>query len=579
MELLTHKCEAPRADQRLKEALTMLTTLNLKDFVIVDQLSLDLSTGFTVLTGETGAGKSILIDAIQLIRGARADADMVRKGAERANIIAEFMPSEEALQWLEINDLQDSSASTVLVRRSIDKNGRSRAWINGITVTLSQLKELGDTLVDIQGQHAHQLLLKTQNQLKLLDAYAENSAQLEAVKKSFATWNAKAKRLEEASSSAEVRTAKIEQLTWLLEDLSTLAPKKGEWESLNEEHTRLSHGVSIIEGLTASVDWLTQGEDSASDLVSRAQSRVDDLSNYDERLKGVSETLTTAAELIDDAAHDLERILDKTEADSNRFEKVDRRVSKYFTMARKYRTEPEMLYAFEAENKRRLEELQNDENLDALRAEEAGARAVYDAAAERLTKVRREAAARFAKAVTNEMQTLSMKGGRFEVKLVPIPRSEVGVEKCEFLMAGHPGVDVSPLAKVASGGELSRIGLAIFTLTSRNTSVPTLIFDEVDSGVGGATGEVVGRMMKQLGQTRQVLCVTHLPQVAACGDHHLKVEKVSDGIETVSYLRELNPTQRVEEIARMLGGLLITQKTKVLAEEMVRANSGQKSHI
>lgn len=557
----------------------MLTTLNLKDFVIVDQLSLDLSTGFTVLTGETGAGKSILIDAIQLIRGARADADMVRKGAERANIIAEFMPSEEALRWLETNDLQDSSASTVLVRRSIDKNGRSRAWINGITVTLSQLKELGDTLVDIQGQHAHQLLLKTQNQLKLLDAYAENTVQLEAVKKSFATWNAKAKRLEEASSSAEVRTAKIEQLTWLLEDLSTLSPKKGEWESLNEEHTRLSHGVSIIEGLTASVDWLTQGEDSASDLVSRAQSRVDDLSNYDERLKGVSETLTTAAELIDDAAHDLERILDKTEADSNRFEKVDRRVSKYFTMARKYRTEPEVLYAFEVENKRRLEELQNDENLDALRAEEAEARAVYDAAAERLTKVRREAVARFAKAVTNEMQALSMKGGRFEVKLVPIPRSEVGVEKSEFLMAGHPGVDVSPLAKVASGGELSRIGLAIFTLTSRNTSVPTLIFDEVDSGVGGATGEVVGQMMKQLGLTRQVLCVTHLPQVAACGDHHLKVEKVSDGIETVSYLRELNPTQRVEEIARMLGGLLITQKTKVLAEEMVRANSGQKSHI
>ncbi|MDR3967699.1 MULTISPECIES: DNA repair protein RecN [Sutterella] len=575
MELFTHQCEAPRADQWLKEALTMLTTLNLKDFVIVDQLSLDLSMGFTVLTGETGAGKSILIDAIQLIRGARADADMVRKGAERANIIAEFMPSEEALRWLETNDLQDSSASTVLVRRSIDKNGRSRAWINGITVTLSQLKELGDTLVDIQGQHAHQLLLKTQNQLKLLDAYAENTAQLEAVKKAFATWNAKAKRLEEASSSAEVRTAKIEQLTWLLEDFSTLAPKKGEWESLNEEHTRLSHGVSIIEGLTASVDWLTQGEDSASDLVSRAQSRVDDLSNYDERLKGVSETLTTAAELIDDAAHDLERILDKTEADSNRFEKVDRRISKYFTMARKYRTEPEVLYAFEAENKRRLEELQNDENLDALRAEEAEARAIYDAAAEGLTKVRREAAARFAKAVTNEMQTLSMKGGRFEVNLVPISRSEVGVEKCEFLMAGHPGVDVSPLAKVASGGELSRIGLAIFTLTSRNTSVPTLIFDEVDSGVGGATGEVVGRMMKQLGQTRQVLCVTHLPQVAACGDHHLKVEKVSDGIETVSYLRELAPAQRVEEIARMLGGLLITQKTKVLAEEMVKANLSQ----
>ena len=553
----------------------MLTTLNLKDFVIVDQLTLDLSTGFTVLTGETGAGKSILIDAIQLIRGARADADMVRKGAERANIIAEFMPSEDAAHWLEANDLLDSNASTVLVRRSIDRNGRSRAWINGVTVTLSQLRELGDTLVDIQGQHAHQLLLKIGNQLKLLDAYAENGELLEAVKSAFADWSVKAKRLEEASSSAEVRTAKIEQLTWMLEDLAALAPKRGEWEALNEEHTRLAHGVSIIEGLTASVDWLTQGEDAAADLVSRAQHKVDDLSSYDERLKGVSETLTTAAELIDDAARDLERILDKTEADASRFEKIDRRVSKYFSMARKYRTEPELLAAFETESKRRLAELQRDENLDALKAEEEEARIAYDAVAAKLTQARREASAKFSKAVTAEMQKLSMKGGRFDVMLAPCSRSETGAEKCEFLMAGHPGVDVSPLAKVASGGELSRIGLAIFTLTSRNTTVPTLIFDEVDSGVGGATGEVVGQMMKQLGETRQVLCVTHLPQVAACGDHHLKVEKVTDGFETMSYLRELNRNQRIEEIARMLGGLLITQKTKMLAEEMVKSNLSQ----
>ena len=488
----------------------MLTTLNLKDFVIVDQLSLDLSSGFTVLTGETGAGKSILIDAIQLIRGGRGDADLVRQGCERANIIAEFSLGDASRHWLEENDLLETGAGSVLVRRAIDRSGRSRAWINGISVTLSQLRELGDTLTDIQGQHAHQLLLKSQCQLKLLDAYADDAAILSEVKNAHAEWSAAARRLEEATSGADIRTARIEQLNWLLEDL-------------------------------------------------------------DARLKNISETLTTAAELIDDAAGDLENILDRTDTDGARFEKVDRRVSRYFNLARKYRTEPEMLYQLEAESRKRLEELRGEENLEALREAEALARKAYDAKAKLLTQARRSAAEKFSRAVTEEMQQLSMKGGRFEVALEACAPSEHGSEQCEFLMAGHPGVDVSPLAKVASGGELSRIGLAIFTLSSRNTTVPTLIFDEVDSGVGGATGEVVGRMMKKLGESRQVLCVTHLPQVAACGDHHLKVEKISDGFETVSYLKELFGQARVDEIARMLGGLLITQKTKVLAEEMVRA--------
>ena len=541
----------------------MLTTLNLKDFVIVDQLSLDLSSGFTVLTGETGAGKSILIDAIQLIRGGRGDADLVRQGCERANIIAEFSLGDASRHWLEENDLLETGAGSVLVRRAIDRSGRSRAWINGISVTLSQLRELGDTLTEI--------LLKSHCQLKLLDAYADDAAILSEVKNAHAEWSAAARRLEEATSGADIRTARIEQLNWLLEDLDALSPKKGEWEELNQEHSRLAHAVSITEGLNESIEWLTQGKNAAGDLVTKAQMRVESLSEYDERLKNISETLTTAAELIDDAAGDLENILDRTDTDGARFEKVDRRVSRYFNLARKYRTEPEMLYELEAESRKRLEELRGEENLEALREAEALARKAYDAKAKLLTQARRSAAEKFSRAVTEEMQQLSMKGGRFEVALEACAPSEHGSEKCEFLMAGHPGVDVSPLAKVASGGELSRIGLAIFTLSSRNTTVPTLIFDEVDSGVGGATGEVVGRMMKKLGESRQVLCVTHLPQVAACGDHHLKVEKISDGFETVSYLKELFGQARVDEIARMLGGLLITQKTKVLAEEMVRA--------
>lgn len=549
----------------------MLTTLNLKDFVIVDQLSLDLSSGFTVLTGETGAGKSILIDAIQLIRGGRGDADLVRQGCERANIIAEFSLADASRHWLEENDLLESGAGSVLVRRAIDRSGRSRAWINGISVTLSQLRELGDTLADIQGQHAHQLLLKPACQLKLLDAYAEDAPLLLDVRDAYAEWSASARRLREAMSGADIRSARIEQLNWLLEDLDALSPKEGEWESLNQEHSRLAHAVSIAEGLNESIEWLTQGENAAGDLVTKAQMTVESLAEFDERLKNISETLTTAAELIDDAAGDLENILDRTDTDSARFEKIDRRVSRYFNLARKYRTEPELLFELEAESRKRLEELQGEENLDALRKAETLARKAYDEKAKLLSEARRSAALKFASAVTEEMQQLSMKGGRFEVALEACAPSEHGSEKCEFLMAGHPGVDVSPLAKVASGGELSRIGLAIFTLSSRNTTVPTLIFDEVDSGVGGATGEVVGRMMKKLGETRQVLCVTHLPQVAACGDHHLKVEKISDGFETVSYLKELFGQARVDEIARMLGGLLITQKTKVLAEEMVKA--------
>lgn len=548
----------------------MLTTLNLKDFVIVDQLSLDLSSGFTVLTGETGAGKSILIDAIQLIRGGRGDADLVRQGCERANIIAEFSLADASRHWLEENDLLESGTGSVLVRRAIDRSGRSRAWINGISVTLSQLRELGDTLADIQGQHAHQLLLKASCQLKLLDAYAEDAPVLQDVRDAYAEWSASARRLEEAMSGADIRSTRIEQLNWLLEDLDALSPKEGEWESLNQEHSRLAHAVSIAEGLNKSIEWLTQGENAAGDLVTKAQMTVESLAEFDERLKNISETLTTAAELIDDAAGDLENILDRTDTNSARFEKVDRRVSRYFNLARKYRTEPELLFELEAESRKRLEELQGEENLDALRKAEALARKAYDEKAKLLSEARRRAATEFASAVTYEMQQLSMKGGRFEVSLEACAPSEHGSEKCEFLMAGHSGVDVSPLAKVASGGELSRIGLAIFTLSSRNTTVPTLIFDEVDSGVGGATGEVVGRMMKKLGETRQVLCVTHLPQVAACGDHHLKVEKISDGFETVSYLKELFGQARVDEIARMLGGLLITQKTKVLAEEMIK---------
>lgn len=548
----------------------MLTTLNLKDFVIIEQLSLDLTEGFTVLTGETGAGKSILIDALQLLRGARGDAGFVRKGAERASIVAEFSLSPAARTWLLENALIEDGAETVLVRRTIDASGRSRAWINGIAVTLTQLHDLGDTLVDIQGQHAHQLLLRPTCQMKLLDAYAEDAAELDAVKAAHTLWSACERRLHEATVGAEIRQAKIEQLEWILEDLDALAPEPGEWGKLTEEHSRLAHAASIEEGLHESVEWLTQSENAAADLIARAQMHLENLLQYDKRLANVCETLTTAAELVSDAASDLENILDRTDVDSDRYATVDRRVSKYFNLARKHHTEPENLHSFQKECQTHLEELRQDENIAHLEKDEAKARAAYDAAAAKLTQKRQTAVLKLAHDVTERMQTLSMKGGSFTVRLEPADRTALGVEKCEFLMAGHPGVEREPLAKVASGGELSRISLAIFTLTARNTTVPTLVFDEVDSGIGGGTGEVVGQLLAQLGESRQVLCITHLPQVAACGSRHLKVEKISDGIETTSYLRVLEGEARTDEIARMLGGILITKKARDLAREMIR---------
>lgn len=548
----------------------MLTTLNLKDFVIIEQLSLDLTAGFTVLTGETGAGKSILIDALQLVRGGRGDAGLVRKGAERASIAAEFSLPEAARSWLLENELIDERAESVLVRRTIDRTGRSRAWVNGIAVTLTQLRDLGDTLVDIQGQHAHQLLLKPACQMKFLDAFAEDAPELEAVRQAFDAWSAREKHLREATAGAEIRQARIEQLEWILEDLDALAPVPGEWARLTEEHARLAHAASIEEGLHEAIEWLTQGEDAAADLIGRAQVHLESLSQYEKRLPGVCETLSTAAELIADAAGDLENILDRTDVDGERFAKVDRRVSKYFNLARKHRTEPENLPAFREDCRRRLTELRRDENIAQLEAEEAKFRRAYDEAATLLSKKRLAAAGRFAREVTGRMQDLAMKGGSFGVRLEPSGRTSAGAERCEFLMAGHPGVERCPLAKVASGGELSRISLAIFTLAARSTTVPTLVFDEVDSGIGGGTGEIVGRMLLELGATRQVLCITHLPQVAACGTRHLKVEKLSDGIGTTSYLRPLAGEARADEIARMLGGVLITKKARELARELMR---------
>ena len=546
----------------------MLLNLHLKDFVIVEDLTLEVGPGFTVLTGETGAGKSILIDALQLILGGRGDASVVREGAARAQLTAEFDLTPTVRTWLEVNALE-SEDERLLLRRTVDASGRSKAWVNGIAVPLMQLRDLGELLVDIHGQHAHQSLLRPAFQLKLLDDYAHCEMELEQTSLTYQAWRDADDLLAEATGQAERMAERAERLRWMLEDLEALSPRKGEWDELNAEHTRLAHGYAIAEGLNEAALLLTDGDDSASERLSSAYARISSLLRYDPELSGIGESLESAMAILDDAARDVEHRLSRTEADSGRFEKIDRRVTKYFELARKFRTEPEDLFALWESAQEELKSLEAAKDVEALQARRDEAWEAYRKAAEALSIVRRKAAKSLSEAVTDEMQRLAMKGGRLEVALQPAEAGSRGMESALFLIAGHVGVEARPLQKVASGGELARISLAIAVVTAQYAPVDTLIFDEVDSGIGGATAEVVGRLLQQLGRTRQVLCVTHLPQVAACGSAHWRVEKLQEEGRTRSTLRILSREDRVQEIARMLSGLQISQKTLAAAQEMM----------
>lgn len=545
----------------------MLQSLSLRDFVIVEALNLDVRRGFTVLTGETGAGKSILIDALGILLGGRADADVVREGAERAQIVGEFTPTEDITHWLVENQLDDTN--NLMLRRTIDDKGRSKAWINGVAVTVTQLRILGEMLIDIHGQHAHQSLLKPLFQLKLLDDHGQHGELLKAVKSAYHEWQDVARKLDEITNDAERMAEKAERLRWMIDDLEALMPKAGEWEELNAKHIRLTNSASISEGLDEALQVLTEGDEAVSMRLSSLHGRLSSLSRYDEKLADIAETLSSAIELVEETGHDISHYLDRNDWDEDAYEELDRRVSLYYDLSRKFRTEPENLAVLLDESRAELTELTTKQDEAALRKEMERLKAVYFEAAKKLSEARQTVASRLGQEVTEQMQTLAMQGARFEVSLVPSDPTELGLEKCEFLIAGHAGVQTRPLIKVASDGELARISLAISVITAQVTPVPTLIFDEVDSGIGGAVAEVVGKMLKRLGEERQVLCVTHLPQVASCGNQHWRVEKHYTGTTTVSQLRVLHGPERVEEIARMLAGASITDKTRALASEML----------
>jgi DNA repair protein RecN (Recombination protein N) len=549
----------------------MLRTLSIRDFVIVDSIELEFAPGFSVFTGETGAGKSILIDALALALGGRGDASMVREGAAKTDISAEFSTTADADAWLEANELgSDDNEGSVLLRRVIDNAGRSKAFINGIAATAAQLREIGEMLVDIHGQHAHQSLLKADAQRVLLDSQAGLLDEAKAVAAAHKAWRALAKQREEFETNAKNVLLERERLEWQVGELEKLAVKPGEWAEISNEHSRLAHAASLLEGAQEALSVISESDSSPIlSQISALTQKLGKLADIDEALKPVVEILEPARIQLQEAVYALNDYLDRVELDPQRLQTVEARLDAIHSTARKFRVAPEDLPQEYETLSAQLRQLADASDLDALRAQEEKLKAAYMAAAQKLSTARAKAAKALGQAVTAAMQDLSMSGGRFEIALNACEPAAYGLEQVEFLVAGHAGTSPRPLAKVASGGELARISLAISVITSTATVTPTLIFDEVDSGIGGGVAEVVGRLLKRLGQDRQVLCVTHLPQVASQANQHFQVSKASIAGKTVSSIDPLDAKSRIEEIARMLGGIEITATTRKHARELL----------
>ena len=550
----------------------MLRTLSIRDFVIVDSLELEFHSGFTVLTGETGAGKSILVDALALALGERGDAAAVRAGSERADISAEFdiqrIPG--LVEWLRTAEL-DGDPGSVLLRRVIDRNGRSRAFVNGRPATQSQLREAGEWLVDIHGQHAHQSLLKADAQRTLLDAHAGLTALAAEVALAYRQWQKLAQARAEYETHAAQRNAEREQLQWQAQELEQLALRPDEWDAVQSEHARLAHAAALIEGARAVLDALSEADDACLSQLSGAGLRLQSLVGYDTRLGEALELIRSGEAQVQEAVYALRHYADRAELDPQRLAAVEARMEAIHGSARKFRVTPQELPERLKQLQTRLAELEIASNLEELVKQEQHARSAYFEQAGRLGAGRKKAAMRLGKEVTQAMQRLAMAGGKFEVALVPYPPegSVHGSEQVEFLVTANPGVEARALAKVASGGELSRISLAIQVITSKAALVPTLIFDEVDAGIGGGVAEIVGRQLKNLGRERQVLCVTHLPQVAAQADQQWSVSKFGVEGRVKTMVSVLDQKGRIEEVARMLGGTEITATTRKHAAEML----------
>ena len=550
----------------------MLTHLQIRDFAIVEQLDLDFSAGLSAITGETGAGKSIMVDALGLLLGDRADISVIRHGADRAEISASFdltgLPA--ARSWLHAQQLD--TAEECLLRRVLTRQGRSRCYVNGSLQPLAALRELGLLLVDIHGQHEHQSLLRRDQQARLLDAYAGQQAHAAEVRQLFQQWQQRRRELAELDQAAADRDARRDLLRFQVEELAALAPTADEPDTLAAEQHRLSHAGRLIDGSQLLLQSLYEDDEhSLYAQLSRLEADLDNLTELDQRLRPTLELLASARIQLDEAGNGLRHYGTDLELDPAQLQQVEQRLDSYYTLARKHRCEAHELSAVLEQLQQALDQLEHHEQHRerlTTAANEAGH--AWQAQASALSEARTRAAAELGNRVGTAMETLGMPGGRFEITLEPFNQpSAQGLESTVLLVSANPGQPLGDIARMASGGELSRISLAIQVVTADSSQTPTLIFDEVDTGIGGAVAEVVGRQLRQLGRSHQVLCVTHLPQVAAQAHWHYRVSKRNRDGQTQTRVEPLTEGQRIEEIARMLGGVRLTDRARDHAREML----------
>lgn len=548
-----------------------LLRIVLRDFVIVQELDLEFEPGFTILTGETGAGKSLLIDALQLVTGGRADTGLIREGADKTDVSAEFASRADIDQWLERDGFVRESV--LLLRRTLDSQGRSKAWINGSPCTATQLRALGEQLIDIHGQHAWQSLTRAQAVRELLDAYA--GIEHAAITAAWRAWRDAQDDLDQASQAQDGLERERDRLLWQIQELEKLSPKAGEWPELNIEHQRLSHAQALIDAAQSALSELDEGERNASGQLSDAQDSLRRQSAIEPEFENLCEVLSSAQAQVDDACRSLRSYLRRTDPDPERLGVLDERLGRWLTLAKRYRVQPEDLAQTLSHWREELAGLEASTNIELLQSRVSGAWSAYTKLAREISASRKRAAEKLGKAVTLAMQGLGMAGGVFDVAVTDSSAPlQSGTDEVTFLVAGHTGSTPRPVSKVASGGELSRLALAIAVTTSRNGQAATLIFDEVDSGVGGSVAQTVGKRLRELGADRQVLAITHLPQVAACANHHLVVEKAVQKGSALSTVREVQGQAREHEVARMLGGKTAGGTTMAHAKELLKEQVG-----
>jgi len=552
----------------------VLNHLYIRDFTIVHELELTFEPGFTALTGETGAGKSILVDALALALGERADNTVIRHGCARAEIVAGFSlrPDQDAARWLNEHEL--FAEQECVLRRVIDVDKPSRGFINGRPVPIQMLRELGQYLVDIHGQHEHQSMLRRDGQRQILDDYAGLGEVLTRLNLHYAELTTLTSRLQALQRQSSDRDARLDLLRYQVRELQALAITTEELAQLEEEHSRLANGAELLEGLQESAQALCDDEQAAvAPVLARALSRLEQLTRYDSRLVELTALLREASIQVDEAASRLHQYLDKLELDPQRLQTVEQRLASVHDLARKHKTRAEELPQILERLAMELRDLEEgDLNSERLQQAIETERRRYLELAQQISTTRRQAAPTLGKSVTAQMQQLGMPGGRFAIQLEPLPPGELsasGLEHVEFLVSANPGQPLRALTKVASGGELSRISLALQVAAAQVARIPTLVFDEVDVGIGGRVAEIVGQQLRRLGASREVLCITHLAQVAALGDQHLQVNKTSTGETVSTTVRALTGRERIDEIARMIGGIKISKKTLAHAQDML----------